>query len=137
MAKLSARLFPRGWVESKLAHRHPVANHVNPVGSIIVEIDDFVFDHLGVCDHAFRAPIIEQEFFEMQDIRMLSVEAPGQPLPRILQRGPALQPGSVHAIARPVNITGANPLQAHQHVRFDRAPQCFELFRESQRGARP
>src|SRR5207249_417128 len=116
---------------TKFCYRHTVINEVDAFRGVIINLGDFSFHQLRVCDHAARVSFPEQRLLEPENFAMFAIKGLEEFLPPAAQFIPPLKPGAVNAIARSINITSPNALQTHEHVALIAHPHFLNLVRES------
>ena len=104
-------------------------NEVDAFRGVIINLGDFSFHQLRVCDHAARVSFPEQRLLEPENFAMFAIKGLEEFLPPVAQFIPPLKPGAVNAIARSINITSPNALQTHEHVALIARPHFLELVR--------
>ena len=114
--QLVTGFFPQLRVETKLLERNAIADDIDLLRGIAIQIDNLAFDHLRIDDNSARAAIYEESFFELQNVAMLTIQPSNKSLQRHFKCSFASQPGTMDTVAGTVNVTTPEALEAHQEI---------------------
>jgi hypothetical protein len=79
-------------------------------------VRDFLTDKVGVGDDDTGFSRVENLAFQAKNFGMLAIQPAGRSFPERLESIASVEPGSMNAITRPINIAARNALKAEMNI---------------------